>query len=90
MQFWSPFLSKDVLALEGVQRRFTGMFPGMAGLMYEERLTRIWIVFARVQTMEEGWGGELIETHNILTGRDRVDAGRIFPMMGNPEPGATA
>ena len=41
VQFWSPFLRKDVLALEGVQRRFTRLIPGMAGLMYEERLIRL-------------------------------------------------
>ena len=41
VQFWSPFLRKDVLALEGVQRRFTRLIPEMAGLMYEERLTRL-------------------------------------------------
>ena len=32
VQFWSPFLRKDVLALEGVQRGFTRLIPGMAGL----------------------------------------------------------
>ena len=26
--------------------------------------------------------GDLIETYKILTGLDRVDAGRIFPMVG--------
>ena len=41
MQFWPPFLRKDVLALEGVQRGFTRLIPGMVGLMYEERLTRL-------------------------------------------------
>ena len=41
VQFWSPFLRKDVLALERVQRRFTRLIPGMAGLMHEERLTRL-------------------------------------------------
>jgi len=41
VQFQSPFLRKDVLALEGVQRRFTRLIPGMVGLKYEERLTRL-------------------------------------------------
>jgi len=41
VQFWSPFLRKDVLALEGVQQRFTRLIPGMAGLKYEEELTRL-------------------------------------------------
>ena len=36
VQFWCPYLRKDVLAIEGVQR-----IPGMAGLSYEERLSRL-------------------------------------------------
>ena len=38
VQFWSPHYRKDVIALEGVQRRFTRMLPGMEHLSYEERL----------------------------------------------------
>jgi len=37
-QLWAPYPSKDVLALEGIQRRFTRMIPGMKDLSYEERL----------------------------------------------------
>ena len=37
-QFWAPYLRKDVLALERVQRRFTRMIPGMKSLSYEERV----------------------------------------------------
>jgi len=29
VQFWSPHYRKDVIAREGVQRRFTRMLPGM-------------------------------------------------------------
>ena len=36
VQFWSPNLRKDILAIEGVQRRFTRLIPGMAGLSYAE------------------------------------------------------
>ena len=49
VQFWSPFLRNDVLALEGVQRRFTRR---MAELMYEERLTRLGLFL--LQTNEGG------------------------------------
>ena len=38
VQFWSPNLRKHILAIEGVQRRFTRLIPGMSGLSYEERL----------------------------------------------------
>lgn len=35
---WSPFLSKDINAVESVQRRFTSWLPGLRELSYEERL----------------------------------------------------
>jgi len=41
VQFWSPYLRKDILAFEGVQRRFTRLIPEMRGLTYEERLSRL-------------------------------------------------
>ena len=41
VQFWCPYLRKDVLAIEGVQRRFTRLIPGMAGLSYEEGLNQL-------------------------------------------------
>jgi len=37
----SPHYWKDVISLEGVQRRFTRMLPGMEGFSYEERLDRL-------------------------------------------------
>ena len=78
MQFWSPYLRKDVLAIEGAQRRFTRLIPGMAGLSYEERLSGLGLYsleFRRVR-------GDLIETYKILTGLDKIDSERMFPMVG--------
>ena len=54
VQFWSPFLRKDVLALEGVQRRFTRLIPGMAGLMREERLARLGLFSLEFRRMGGG------------------------------------
>ena len=58
VQFWSPNLRKDILAIEGVQHRFTRLIPGMAGLSYVERLEQLGLYtreFRRVR-------GDLIET----------------------------
>ena len=41
MQFWSPYQRKDVLAIEGALQRFTRLIPVLAGLSYEERLSRL-------------------------------------------------
>eukprot|EP00061_Rhincodon_typus_P001750 g15670.t1 len=41
VQFWSPFLRKDALAVEKEQQKFTCLILEMVGLTYEERLTRL-------------------------------------------------
>ena len=77
-QFWSPNLRKDILATEGVQRRFTRLIPGMSGLPYEERLDRLGLYSLEFRILR----GDLIETYKILKGLDRLDTGRLFPMLG--------
>ena len=50
----------------------------MIGLSYEERLSQLGLYsleFRRVR-------GNLIETDKIITGLDRVDSERMFPMVG--------
>ncbi|XP_038646374.1 potassium channel subfamily K member 13a [Scyliorhinus canicula] len=37
VQFWSPHLRKNIIAIKGVQRRFTRLVPGMEGQSDEER-----------------------------------------------------
>ena len=69
-QFWSPYLRKDILALEVVQRRFTRLIPELRGLDYEERLSRLGLYSLEFRRMR----GDLIETYKIMKGIDRVDA----------------
>ncbi|XP_072567535.1 uncharacterized protein [Paramormyrops kingsleyae] len=38
VQFWSPYLKKDIAALERGQHRATRMIPGLRGMSYEERM----------------------------------------------------
>ena len=38
---WNPSLLKDITAIENVQRRFTRRLPGMSGLTYHQRLTKL-------------------------------------------------
>ena len=74
-QFWASYLRKDVLALEGVQRRFQRMIPGMKYLSYEKRLRSLHLYSMEFRRMT----GDLIETYRILRGLDRVDVERMFP-----------
>ena len=78
MQFWSPNLRKDILAIEGVQRRFTRLTPGLAGLSYVERLERLGLYTLEFRRMR----GDLIETYKIIKGLDTLEAGSMFPLMG--------
>ena len=77
-QFWAPYLRKDVLALERVQRRFTRMIPGMKSLSYEERLRTLGLYSLEFRTIR----GDLIETYRIVRGLARVDMKRMFPLIG--------
>ena len=43
-KFWSPYYQKDMEALERVQKRFTRMLPGMEGISYEVRLSKLGLV----------------------------------------------
>ena len=62
MQFWSPHYRKDVNALDGVQRRFTRMLPGMEHLNYEERLGRLGLFSLEQRRLRD----DLIEVFKIV------------------------
>eukprot|EP00061_Rhincodon_typus_P015754 g43611.t1 len=68
-------IMKDVVALERVQKRVTGMLPSMEGISYEERLGKLGLFSL------ERWKlrGDLIEVYKIMKGMDRVDSQRLFP-----------
>jgi len=50
----------------------------MVGLIEEERLIRLGFLSLEFRRMS----GDFIETFKFLTGLDRVDTRRIFPMVG--------
>ena len=85
VQFWFPYLRKDILALEGVQRTFTSLIPELRGLAYEERLSRLGLYSLEFRRMR----GDLIETYKIMKGIDKIEGGRLFPLAGETRTGGS-
>ena len=61
-----------------MQRRFSRLIPELRVLDYDERLSRLGLYSLEFRRMR----GDLIETYKIMKGIDRVDAGRLFPLVG--------
>ena len=78
-QFWSPYLRKDVVALEAVQRRFTRLIPEMRGLSYEERLNSLGRYSLEFRRMR----GDQIEVYKMIKSMDKVDMERMLPLVGH-------
>ena len=66
---WNPWTQKDINILESIQRRFTRMISGMAGLSYEERLTLL-----ELPTLEDRRTKlDVIQAYRIWNEIDTID-----------------
>ena len=73
---WSPYLRKDIIKLEKVQKRATKRIPELRDKAYEERLERL-----ELTTLEERRiRGDSIETFKILSGFENIDSGHFFQL----------
>ena len=75
MRFWSPHYRKDVIALEGVQSRFTRILRGMEHLNSQESFGRLGL-FSLEQRRQRG---DLIEVYRMMGDMDRVGKEQPFP-----------
>ena len=74
VQAWSPFLKKDIIILEKVQRRATKLLAGITNLSYEERLRIL-----QLTTLEDRrLRGDLIEMYKILNGFEYLNFESFF------------
>ena len=74
IQAWAPYLKKDINALEQVQHRATKMIPSLRKLPYEQRLKE-----CNLTTLEERRKrGDLLETHKIMHGLERIPEVTFF------------
>eukprot|EP00061_Rhincodon_typus_P011775 g37044.t1 len=77
VQLWSPHYKKDVIALEGVQRRFTRMLPGMDKLSCKERLDGVGLFSLEHRRLS----GDMIEVNKMMRGMDRLSREQLFPLV---------
>lgn len=74
VQFWCPYLAKDIELLERVQRRATKMIPNLRNMPYEDRLRML-----RLPSLESRrLRGEMIEVFKIVKGYENVDSRQFF------------
>ena len=69
VQFWSPYLRKDIEKIEGVQRRATKMIPELRGKPYPQRLRELGLHSLETRRLR----GRLIETFKILNKFENID-----------------
>ena len=71
---WSPYLKKDILSIEQVQRRVTKMIPSISALTYEERLKRTGLISLENRRVR----ADLMEVFKILKGFVKVNPAAHF------------
>ena len=82
---WSPYLKKDILSIEKVQRRVTKMIPSISALKYEERLKRTGLISLENRRLR----ADLLEVFKILKGLVKVDPATHFSMSDRRSRGHT-
>ena len=79
VQFWSPYLRKDIERLESVQARATKLIPSIRHLGYQRRLDRLNLYSLEKRRLR----GQLIETFKILKGISKIDHNILFTLSSN-------
>uniref|UniRef100_A0A8C5QJD5 Uncharacterized protein n=1 Tax=Leptobrachium leishanense TaxID=445787 RepID=A0A8C5QJD5_9ANUR len=79
VQYWRPYLQKDIDILERVQRRATKMVYGLKEKSYQERLNDL-----NMYSLEKRRDrGDMIETFKYVKGIHKVEEGSIFKRKQN-------
>ena len=68
IQVWSPYLRKDAILLEIVQKRATKMISELRHLNYEQRLHKLGLISLEKRRIR----GDLIQAFKIVKGTDKV------------------
>jgi len=76
IQAWRPYLEKDIVRLEKVQRRATKLVEGCYDKPYEERLKVLGLTTLRTRMLR----ADMIEVYKIFNGLDDMSADRLFKL----------
>ena len=79
VQAWSPYLKKDIIKLERIQRRATKMIPNLRHIPYEERLEKTKLFPLEWRRLR----GDLIETFKIFNKINNTDCNKLFELSDN-------
>jgi len=71
---------KDILLIESVQRKFTKIIPGMSGLTYHSRLTRLGLASLEVRRLR----ADILLVYKILFGMVRVNSNEFYTLRNLP------
>ena len=79
VQFWSPYLRKDITKLEKVQRRATKLIPALRNKSYEDRLADLKLFSLEKRRVRN----DMIEVWKIITGHENIDRNSLFELEEN-------
>lgn len=74
VQSWNPYLQKDIVMIEKVQRRATKIIPQLHDLPYPERLKSLKLTTLHLRRHR----GDMLEVFKILTGREGINENYLF------------
>ncbi len=73
---WTPYLKKDKIATENVQRRATRMVMDLTSLPYHERLKILGLPTLEYRRLR----ADMIQVYKILNGIDLANKDKLFTM----------
>ena len=79
VQAWSPYVKKEIMMLERVQRRATRLIEGFKKHDYETRLRKTGLISLEKRRVR----GDPIQVFKMFKGFEKIDYSKFFKLSGN-------